>query len=326
MGDGSFFVGGDRIALTGSPEISERLDIHSDRKKYLRLPKIGYVKMTEELRFQGRILGVTISRHGERYYASFSVEITEEEFRRTHGRDINRRAGVGLDAGLDSFAYLSTGLAIKSPKPLDRYREKEARANRLLEKKQHPDGHSKDRIKSNNYIKGTMKLRRLHRKVSNIRSDFAQKLSSVIVRYNGYIAIENLDVAGMLKTHSLARSVIDAGFDMFFKMLQYKARCYDKRIVMADRFYPSSQLCSQCGSRHSMPLSRRLFKCLHWGLSLDRDYNSSLNLYALTEKRIGKVLPEYTPVDLAEIQRCLERNRVVYVKDEAGIQRRWKTS
>ncbi|MBR1919305.1 MAG: transposase [Spirochaetales bacterium] len=322
LGDGSFFVSGDRIALTDRPAISDHLDIHSDRKRYLRLPKVGYVKMTEELRFQGRILGVTISRSGERYYAAFSVEITEAEFRRTHGRDMNRRSGVGLDAGLDSFAYLSAGLAIKAPKPRKEYRTIVARASRRLERKHHPDGHSSDTAKSNNYIKETMKLRRLHRKISNIRNDFVQKLSTAIVRYHGYIALENLDVAGMMKTHTLAGSVSDAAFASFRTMLDYKAGWYGKRIVMADRFYPSSQLCSRCGSRHPMPLSRRVFICPVCGLSLDRDYNASLNLYAMIEKRIGKVLPEYTPADLAELQHCLERNRIVHVEVEAGIQQR----
>ncbi len=323
---GSFYLGGDQIELTDRPLISSRLDIVSPEKRYLRIPKLGYVKMREAVRFRGRIIGVTISQNADRYYASFVVEISPAEFRRTHGPDVNRRSGVGVDAGIESFATLSNGLKICSPRPLKRYGKRVERLSRRLSRRTHPESSDDNASCSKNYIRARMELASLYRRISNIRTDFTEKLSTLLARYFGFISLEELGIGMMMKTHSLAGAFLDSGFYAFRIRLVWKAGNYSKRIITADRFYPSSQICSLCGERQRMPLSRRVYVCRGCGLVIDRDLNASLNLYSLIEKKIGKALPEYTPVDLKALQDCLEKNGIAIGKVEAGIQQQCRVS
>ena len=127
----------------------------------------------------------------------------------------------------------------------------------------------------------------------------------------------------MMKNHKLARSLSDVSFYEFRRMLEYKAGYNDKKIIVADRFYPSSKTCHKCGSiKADLTLKDRVYICDECGLECDRDYNASINLYALISKNIGQVLPEFTPADLTALQDDLAINSLVTSKVETGIQRK----
>ena len=322
-GSGSFYIGGDQVVLPDTPKISKKLEIRSDLKKYLKIPNLGFVKMREELRFRGRINGVTISRKGKKYFASFSVEIDDAEYDRTHKPYSHNGYGVGIDVGIGSFAVLSNGIKVFAPKPLEKEARKLVKLSRQLSKKQHPKTKGDATAKSANYRKASLKLSELHRHISDIRLDFENKLSTAIVRSIDYIAIEDLNVSGMARNRRIARAVSDASFYEFRRQLTSKAAHMKKIIVTADRFYPSSKTCSVCGSRKKdLKLSEREFICPSCGARLDRDYNASLNLFGLIEKTVGRVPPEFTPADLTALQELLAINLLATSKVETGMQQR----
>lgn len=323
---GSYYIGGDQVKLTNKPKISKKLNIHSKDNIYLKVPNLGYVKLREPLRFNGKINSVTISQNADKFYASFSIEISKEEYDKTHKLSKQTNQGIGIDIGLKSFVSLSNGLEIKAPKPLDKLTRLLIKRSRQLSKKQHPKTKGevlKGIKKSNNYIKATMKLNKVHKKIANIRTDFLHKLSSSVVKHYQFIGLENLNVKGMMNNHKLAKSLSDVSFYEFRRMLEYKANYNDKNIVVADRFYPSSKTCSQCGNvKDTLTLKDRVYICDACGLKIDRDYNASLNLYALIEKQLGQVLPEVTPEDLTALQCDLAINLIATSKVDTGIQQK----
>ena len=198
---------------------------------------------------------------------------------------------------------------------------------RQLSKKQHAK--TKQEVlqgikKSNNYIKASMKLNKLHSKISNIRADFLHKLSSLIVRNFNYIGLESLNTQGMMKNHKLAKSLSDVSFYEFNRQIEYKAKYQEKEIYRVDKFYPSSKICSSCGNiKDNLTLKDRVYICNECGLKIDRDYNASLNLLSQLKQHIGLVQSEFTPADLTAMQYDLAINQIATSKVETGIQQKW---
>lgn len=278
--EGSFYLGGDIIKILQK----------DNGKAYLKVPNLGLVKLRENLRFQGKINSATISQKGDKYFASFSVEVPQEEFIKTHRVKESKGEILGIDVGLKSFVSLSNGLKLNAPKPLNKLTRKLKRVSRQLSKKQHPKTKGDKLKKSNNYLRQSLKLRKLHTKIANVRSDFLHKLTSVLVNHYQYFCVESLNVKGMMKNHHLARSLSDVSFFEFKRMLTYKSAYRGNEIIEAERFYPSSKTCSCCGyKKESLALSERIFKCENCGIVIDRDYNASLNLKQYARDKIGLV-------------------------------------
>ncbi|EAH6860622.1 transposase [Campylobacter coli] len=309
---GSFYLGGDVI------KFSEK-----NAKSYLKIPNLGEVKMREKLRFNGKINSVTISQKANKFYASFSVEIDEDEFKRTHKPKQKNNKTIGIDVGIKSFISLSNGLFIKAPKPLNKLNKKLIRVSRQLSKKQHPKTKGDATKKSNNYKKQSIKLSKLHTKITNIRSDFLHKLTSHLVRNYTNFGIENLNIKGMMKNHRLARAISDVSFYEFKRQLLYKSNYYKNKIIEADKFFPSSKTCYKCENiKQDLKLSDRIYKCDVCKNEIDRDYNASLNLEKLALKKIGLVQAEFTPKDLTALLDDLEINNLITSKVDIGIQQK----
>ena len=197
---------------------------------------------------------------------------------------------------------------------------------RQLSKKQHAK--TKQEVlqgikKSNNYIKASMKLNKLHSKILNIRADFLHKLSSLIIRNFNYIGLENLNTQGMMKNHKLAKSLSDVSFYEFNRQIEYKAKYQEKEIYRVDKFYPSSKTCCICGSiKQDLKLSDRVYKCDSCGNIIDRDINASINLEKFANKSVGLVQSEFTPMDLTALLDDLNSNQIATSKVEIGIQQK----
>lgn len=269
----SFYVANDKFKIDG---------------KSVFLPKIGEVRMREALRFHGKIVGATVSRSVDRWFIAIQVEVADANLQRT-GEGI-----VGVDLGVKAAATLSTGEAIKSPQPLKRaLRRLKIRGRR----------HSKSTKGSNNRKKLAMRLAALHRRIANVRADFCHKLTSRLCRENQAVVIEDLNVKDMLKHDRLARPISDVGFGMIRSQLEYKSLRYGTRLVVADRWYPSSRLCSCCGWKNeTLTLADREWVCPECGASHDRDVNAARNLKRLatatalpvakvSADTVGKVTP-----------------------------------
>lgn len=318
-----FFIGQNKYPkfkskrnFTQSFSISNHFNYKED--KYLPIPLVGKVKMCEALRFQGKILKCTIKLENYEYYASFQVEMAQQEYERTHKINKNKMHSIGIDLGIKSFATLSNGLIIHKPKSLDKLDRLIKRRSRALERKQHP--RTKDAVlqgvkKSNNFIKASVKLSALWEKQRNLRDDFLNKLSSVLVRYYSNIAIEDLKVSNMVKNHKLAHRIQNLSLYKFRTMLEYKAKLHNSHIVLADTFYPSSKTCSKCGNiKQSLKLNERTYICQACGNTIDRDYNASLNLNNL----IPGVYGELTPADIKALILDLETNKISTSMVETG--------
>ena len=282
--------------------------------------------MTEKLRFNEKINNVVISQQGDRFFASFSMEITQEEYNRTHKTKSNTNNSLGIDLGVKNYLTLSNGLQIQAPKPLNKLNRRIVRLQRQLNKKQHAK--SKQEAlqgvkKSNNYKKASLRLNKLYTKISNTRSGFLHKLASGLVANVDHFCLENLNVRGMMKNHKLARAISDVSFYEFKRMLEYKSKYNGRNIYYVDRYYPSSKTCSNCGNiKKDLTLADRTYFCLECGLSIDRDYNASLNLLSQLSKHIGQVLPEFTPADLTALLEDLAINQITTSKVETGIQQK----
>ena len=177
---------------------------------------------------------------------------------------------VGVDVGIRHLYITSDNCFVDNLSYYRRYETQLAKAQRALSRK----------VKgSARYEKQRVKVARLHEKICNCRKDFIDKFTTSLVENYDVIAIEDLNVKGMLKNHKLAKSIQDASFGMFRRMLSYKCSWYGKNLVIVDRWFPSSKRCSSCGHIHpSMKLSVREFHCESCKAFHNRDENASKNL------------------------------------------------
>ncbi len=277
----SFYVANDKFSVAAN---------------VIRLPKVGEVAMRETPRFAGKRLGATVSRTADRWFVAIQVEVSDAGFYRSR----TAHGITGVDLGVKAAATLSSGESIPAPKPLKaalrRLKIRSRRLSRKLEAAQRAAGLTPGarlakgaRLPvSNNRRKSALRLARLHARIANRRADFTHTLTTRLCRENQAVAIEDLNVQGMLANEKLARAISDVGFGMFRSQMEYKARRYGTRLVMADRWYPSSRLCSACGWKNdALTLSDREWTCPPCGTHHDRDHNAALNLRRLATVTAG---------------------------------------
>ncbi|HEX9336490.1 MAG TPA: RNA-guided endonuclease TnpB family protein [Pseudonocardiaceae bacterium] len=209
---------------------------------------------------------VTVSRDAAgRWHVSILIETSVEHLPASQGE-------VGIDVGLTSLVTLSTSEKIANPRHENRDRVRLARAQRKLARKQKG---------SLNRAKARLAVARVHARIADRRRDLLHKLSTRFIRENQTIVIEDLAVANMVKNRSLARAISDAAWSQLRSMLEYKASWYGRRVIVVDRWLPSSKTCSACGwVTDAMPLHVRAFECAECGLVRDRDHNSALTIVA----------------------------------------------
>ncbi|MFB4300481.1 RNA-guided endonuclease InsQ/TnpB family protein [Actinomadura sp. NTSP31] len=181
-------------------------------------------------------------------------------------------AAVGVDAGLDHLLTLSTGEKITNPRHERRDRERLAKAQRHLSRKAKGSA-NRDRARR--------RVARVHARITDRRRDTLHKITTRLVRDNQTIVIEDLSVRNLLRNHTIARAISDAAWSEFRSMLEYKAAWYGREVIAVDRWFPSSKLCSSCGTLHGrMPLSVREWTCDGCAATHDRDVNAARNLLA----------------------------------------------
>ena len=234
----------------------------------LRLPKIGRMHCMENVskRVDGaKVLRMSVSRHAGRWMASLTVE------RKDGPMPTPLKGGsVGIDLGVKQLATLSDGTIIRNPRALDSNLRRLRREQKNLSRK---------RKGSNRRREARTRVARLHARVADLRRDLLDKTTTMLARTYADISIEDLNVAGMVRNHRLARSVEDAAFAEFRRQLEYKTARTGARLHVIDRWYPSSKTCSNCGTvKAKLSLSERVYHCEECGLVIDRDLNAAINI------------------------------------------------
>lgn len=216
---------------------------------------------------EGKVKSMTISKDcSDRYFVSFCTEQDIQPLPQIE-------KSIGIDLGLTDFAVTSDGEKIKPLKALARHQFKVAKLQKRLAKKKKG---------SKNRNKARLKVAKAYAKIADCRKDWLHKLSTRIVRENQTIALEDLNVAGLVKNHKLAKAISDASWSEFVRLLEYKADWYGRTIAKCSPFFPSSQICSACGHRDGKkPLHVRKWTCSSCNTELDRDYNAAKNILAV---------------------------------------------
>ena len=234
----------------------------------LKLPRIGRVHCMEDVSSRvgdARVLRMTVSRRAGRWYASLTVEREEPAV-----REALRGGAVGVDLGIKALATISDGTVIENPRYLRKSERRLKMAQKALSRK----------VKgSHRRAKARVKVARLHAHVANCRADAINKATTMIARTYSTVCIEDLNVAGMVKNHRLAKAVSDAAFGEFRRQLEYKTASTGAALHVVDRWYPSSKTCSKCGAvKAKLSLAERVYRCDGCGLVIDRDLNAAVNI------------------------------------------------
>ena len=250
----------------------DNLNFHVDGK-HIKLAKMSPMRMAEELRFDGKIMSGTVSRAADKWYISIAVEVKKDLTLQKTGKF------VGVDLGVKDIAITSDWCKFANPRWIQKSEKKLKRLNHELARRQRA---SKRRERTR------LRLALQHDRVANQRKDWLHKITTYLVRKYDVIALEDLNVRGMVKNHNLAKAITNVSFGEFNRQIEYKAQMYGKQIYRVDRFFPSSKTCSVCGCvQEKMPLHVREWTCPDCGAHHDRDINAATNL-------LRQAMPEVT--------------------------------
>ena len=261
-------------AKVGFPRFKSRKDrrqsFHLNNDKFrvrghgLYVLKLGWVNMTEALRFAGKIMGAVVSRKSGRWYVSISVELDKPK------RVAFPRPCAGMDVGLKTLAVLSDGTQYENQVLLRSELTHLKCLNRRLSRRQ---------LGSQRWYQAKDQLARLHERIANRRADYLHKMTTQLASTYAVLGIEDLNVAGMLKNRRIALSLTDASFGEIQRQLKYKSDWFGGQVVQIGRFYPSTRLCSVCGVKnHELTLEDREWTCQNCGTHHNRDLNAAMNI------------------------------------------------
>ena len=256
---------------------------------YIQLPRLGRLRLHEKPQFpycnpdELHMGMVTISRRAQRWSVSVTYDINNNE-------NTTANSTVGLDAGLIHTLVSSDGQFIQNPRIFNRKAKKLRRLNKSLSRKERG---------SANYQKTLDKLSKHHAHIYHSRKDFLHPHTTSLAKNHGRLVIEDLCVRGMIRNKKLSKSIADASWGEIRRQLSYKCKWYGSELVVADRYYPSTRLCSNCQVLNpKQPLINRKFSCISCRLLLDRDLNAAYNLKIYSadwRRKIIYTVPESTP-------------------------------
>ena len=263
---------------SGYPKFKSRRDKNSYRtscnlvldqdNKMIRIPKVGWIKFKDKYKFNGlkKIINITISKSSSgKYFASISAEVDITAFAKT-------KKSCGVDLGLKDFCILNDGTKFENPKFLVNNEKRLKLLQKSLSRKVYG---------SKNYEKAKIRLAKFHEYIANCRKDYLHKISIQLVREYDVICVETLQVKKMLMKKDNSKDISDVSWYEFVRQLEYKCLWHGKILSKIDTFYPSSQLCSNCGYRNYAlrgNTSIREWTCPECGVHHDRDINAAINI------------------------------------------------
>ena len=246
--------------LTGAIHVFDKA-IQLPRLGLLRLKERGYLPTSDV-----HILSATVSEKAGRWFVSLQVEMEIPDPLPA------QKPVAGVDLGINRMAQVSDGSYIENPRALKQALAKLKRLQRVVSRRQKG---------SANRRKAVRQLARAHYRVSNIRKDALHQATTWLAKTKSAIVLEDLNVKGMMKNHHLVQAIADVGLYEFRRQLEYKGAWYGCEVFLADRFFPSTKRCSQCGHEREISLAERVYGCEMCGLVLERDLNAAINLEQL---------------------------------------------
>ena len=271
----SFYVDTDKIKFTDTHVKLEKLSLLTKKNK----AKMNFVKLAEKDKIPTdcKYVNPHVVYDGVNWYICIGIEAEKEL------KPISRNEGVGIDLGIKYLAVCSDGNKYKNVNKTNRVKKLEKKKRRLqrsISRKYEMNKEGESYKKTSNIIKSEKELRKICIRLSNIRNDYLHKTTTEIIkREPSYIILENLNVRGMMKNRHLSKTVQEQKFYEFRKQIEYKASWNSIEVVFADRFYPSSKMCSCCGNiNKDLKLKDRVYICSECGFIMDRDFNASLNI------------------------------------------------
>jgi putative transposase len=284
----SFYVDTEKIKITDTHVKLEKLTNSKKKNKQ----KINWIKLAEKCRIpignNTKYSNPRVTFDGLNWWLSIGVEEVETKHQ-------NYTEGIGIDLGIKELAVVSNGQKFKNINKTDKVRKSEKRLKRLqrrlsrkyeLNKIQTEGGEYRYR-KTANIKKLECLVRKTYRRLKNIRHDYIHQITASLVKTKPeYVVMEDLNTKGILQNRRLAKAVQEQMFREFIRQMEYKCQRNSIRFILADRFYPSSKICSSCGNiKEQLSLSERKYRCNQCGLEIDRDINASINL-----KNYGKLI------------------------------------
>jgi putative transposase len=251
---------------------------------HVRIARVGEVKTYESTRklyrhlerATAKIMAATVSERGGKWTVAFTVEVQ----RRVCATRAPEKV-IGIDVGLTALYTGATPdgeqvLQVANPRHLQHSEKKLAHAQRIASRRQGPRPGQKP---SNRWKRANGRVQKVHAGVASARKNLIHETTTRLAKNYDVIVVEDLNIAGMLRNHSLAKHISDAAWGEFTRQLEYKTKWYGSTLVKADRFYPSSKTCSQCGTvKAKLSLDERMYHCEACGLAIDRDLNAAINL------------------------------------------------
>ena len=238
-------------------------------EKSIQLPRLGLLRLKERgyLPISGvHILSATVNEKAGHWFVSLQVEMDIPD------PVSEARPAAGVDLGIHCMAQVSDGNYFENPRALKSALRKLKRLQRVVSRRQKGSANRK---------KAVRQLARAHYRVANIRKDALHQATTWLTKTKSAIVLEDLNVSGMLKNHHLAQAIADVGMAEFRRQLEYKGTWYGCEVLLADRFFPSTKRCSQCGRKQEISLAERVYSCQGCGMVLDRDLNAAINLEQL---------------------------------------------
>jgi len=261
----------------------------------IQLPKLGIIRLKESdyIPLHGRIINATVSQRANKWFVSVTMEQPDKVF------EGKKDETIGVDLGIKELATCSDGTIFKNPRILKNKLKKLKILQKMIEKK--IEG-------GENREKARRRLAKLYYKISCIRTDNIHKITTRLTKTKSCVVIENLAISNLMKNHKLAQAISDTGWCEFCKQLKYKGKKFNCNIIVADRFYPSSKMCSQCGNiKKDLKLSDRIYCCEVCGLEIDRDLNAAINL------------KKFSTVGFTGFKACGERDRYLDTSESKQV-------
>ncbi len=246
------------------------------KTKQVLLEKVGWVATSEQIPMETKYTNPRVSFDGKYWYLSVGIEREPPQVELTD-------ESIGIDVGIKNLAICSNGMTFKNVNKTNTVRRLEKRLRRLqckVSNKYQLNKEGRTFVKTCNIIKLEKDIRLLHRRLFNIRSNHIHQATTKIVKTKpSRVVMETLNIQGMMKNRHLSKAIASQSLYEFKRQMAYKCEFYGIKFVEADRFYPSSKLCSECGHKKAnLKLSERTYTCEECGAILDRDYNASVNL------------------------------------------------